>query len=96
LIGSTQAVLSQEVIVLSFDDSGVLRGIKRMDKANSLPVDVVARATPTPGGSASFMQQLMGNVGRFNPSGVGGEAGGSSIPGGSFPGSGQAIIGAPN
>jgi outer membrane protein assembly factor BamE (lipoprotein component of BamABCDE complex) len=95
LIASTQAVLSQEVIVLSFDDAGVLRGIKRMDKANSLPVDVVARATPTPGGTASFMQQLMGNVGRFNPAGAGGQAGGG-IPGGGIPGSGQSIIGAPN
>ncbi len=95
LIASTQAVLNQEVIVLNFDDAGVLRGIKRMDKANSLPVDVVARATPTPGGSASFMQQLMGNVGRFNPAAAGSQAGGG-IPGGGVPGSGQTTLGAPN
>jgi len=89
VIGSTQAVLSQEVIVLSFDDGGVLRGIKRLDKANSLPVDVIARTTPSPGSDASFMQQLLGNVGRFNP------IPGSAQSGGGIPGSGQAILGGP-
>ncbi len=91
-IARTQAVLSQEVIVLTFDDGGVLRKMQRLNKGDALPVDVVARATPSPGSSASFMQQLLGNVGRYNPipSAPGGSA---SNTGGGIPGTGAATIG---
>jgi len=65
-IAATQAVLAQNVVVLTFDDKGVLRSVSTLDQKDALPVDVVARATPSPGSSASFMQQLLGNVGRFN------------------------------
>ena len=81
-IASTQAVLTQEVVLLTFDQNGVLRDIRMRDKKNSLPVSVVARATPSPGSNASFLQQLLGNVGRFNmPSESSGIAGGGG-PGG--------------
>ena len=66
-IASTEAVQKQQIIVLTFDDKGVLREMKRLSQKNSLPVDVIARTTPTPGGHASFFQQLIGNVGRFSP-----------------------------
>jgi len=65
-IGRTQGVLQQQVIVLTFDQAGVLREVQQLTQKDSKPVDVVARATPSPGSSASFMQQLLGNVGRFN------------------------------
>ena len=68
-IGRTPGVEDQAVIALVFDDSGVLRDMKKLDQANGLPVTVVAGATPSPGTSASFLQQLFGNVGRFNPLG---------------------------
>lgn len=83
-IASTQSVLSQEVVLLTFDQNGVLRNIRTLNKKNSLPVDVVARATPSPGSSASFLQQLLGNVGRFNA-----PAGGDNVPGGAGPGESQ-------
>jgi outer membrane protein assembly factor BamE (lipoprotein component of BamABCDE complex) len=73
-IASTEGVVKQEVVVLIFDDKGVLRQVKRMSGKDSLPVDVVERTTPTPGGHASLMQELIGNVGRFNP-GLGNSAG---------------------
>ncbi len=85
VIGGTLSVLSQEVVELTFDQRGVLRDIKTRDGKDSLPVSVVTRETPSPGSNASFMQQLLGNVGKFNagPSGnassVGGFGGG---PGG--------------
>jgi outer membrane protein assembly factor BamE (lipoprotein component of BamABCDE complex) len=66
----------QQVVILSFDDKGVLTNIRKLDEANSLPVTVVARTTPSPGTEASFLQQLFGNVGRFNPLGAGGGGGG--------------------
>ena len=46
---------------------GVLQDVQQLNQNDALPVNVVARATPSPGSNASFMQQLLGNVGRFNP-----------------------------
>jgi len=81
-IAATQAVLNQDVIVLKFDDQGVLRDIHNVPKADAEPFRMVARTTPSPGTEASFLQQLFGNIGRFNPTGTatsnpGGTAGGA-------------------
>ncbi|MDE2574171.1 MAG: outer membrane protein assembly factor BamE [Rhodospirillales bacterium] len=66
VIGGTQGVLSQEAVEIHFDDKGVLTGVTRKTKADSEPVSVVARTTPSPGSNPTFLQQLLGNVGRFN------------------------------
>jgi outer membrane protein assembly factor BamE (lipoprotein component of BamABCDE complex) len=73
-IASTQAVVKQKVVVLTFDEKGVLREVKQLGQKDSLPVDVIARTTPTPGGHASIFQQIFGNVGKFGP-GLGSNAG---------------------
>src|SRR5262249_35340556 len=65
-IARTPGVLDQNVVVLSFDDQGVLRDVKKLDQEDSVPVAIVARSTPSPGPEASFLQQLFGNIGRFN------------------------------
>ncbi len=65
-IARTQGVLSQNVVVLSFNGQGVLQDVKRLDQDDSVPVSIVARSTPSPGTEASFLQQLFGNIGRFN------------------------------
>jgi outer membrane protein assembly factor BamE (lipoprotein component of BamABCDE complex) len=80
-IGRTLGELQQNVTVLNFDDKGVLKSINRLDKGDALPVSVIARTTASPGTEASFMQQLLGNVGRFNP--LGGTMPGSAAGGGS-------------
>jgi outer membrane protein assembly factor BamE (lipoprotein component of BamABCDE complex) len=67
LIGRTNGIENQAVVVLTFNDQGVLQNIQQVDKAESMPVSVVARTTPSPGTEASFLQQLLGNVGRFTP-----------------------------
>lgn len=66
-IGRTLGELDQKVIELNFDDKGVLRGINERGPDDALPVSVIARTTPSPGTEASFMQQLLGNIGRFVP-----------------------------
>ncbi|MDE2006372.1 MAG: outer membrane protein assembly factor BamE, partial [Rhodospirillales bacterium] len=78
-IGGTQGVHDQSVIVLAFDQGGVLRGIKRIDRKDALAAPIVARTTPSPGGTTGFFQQLLGNVGRIGPD-MGEQGGGS--PGG--------------
>ena len=81
-IGGTHAVLSQKVVALQFNDKGVLEHIQTRDKANSMPVQVIARTTPSPGTEASFFRQLFGNIGRFNAGGLGssGSGGGGGAP----------------
>jgi len=78
-IARTPGVDDQNVVALTFDDRGVLRDIKKLGQADALPVSVVAGATPSPGTSASFMQQLFGNIGRFN-AGAPAQSGGGGAP----------------
>lgn len=75
-VARTQAMVSMDVVRMNFDDSGVLRGIERLNIDDTLPVSVVERTTPSPGSDASIMQQLFGNIGRFNAGGGGASPGG--------------------
>ena len=70
VIAGTQTVRSQHVVIVTFDQAGVLKNVSVKDKADALPVQVVSRTTPAPGTHASFLQQLIGNIGRFNPTGM--------------------------
>ena len=72
----------QQVLVLNFDAAGTLRSFRRLDQSNAHDVAMVGRVTPSPGSEATFMQQLIGNVGRYNPLGA---LGGDTLGG---PGSG--------
>lgn len=72
----------QNVLVLSFNQAGTLQSVKHLTKQDAKSVAMVARATATPGSDSTFMQQLLGNIGRFTPgglSGLGGGGGGSSL-----------------
>jgi outer membrane protein assembly factor BamE (lipoprotein component of BamABCDE complex) len=81
-VGRTPGVVTQTVLVLSFNDQGVLQDVKRLDKDDSVPVTIVARSTPSPGTEASFLQQLFGNIGKFNAIGQPqtGPSGGAPAP----------------
>ena len=83
----TLGELTQNVVVVNFDEKGVLTTVHTLDKNDALPVSVIARTTPSPGTEASFMQQLLGNIGRFNPTGAG--------PTGSQGANGSGLGGAP-
>lgn len=85
-IGRTPGIIEQNVVVVNFDQSGVLRGVQKLGQDDSKDIAVVSRETPSPGSEASIMQQLLGNVGKFStgPTGTGGSgSGGSSGPGSS-------------
>jgi outer membrane protein assembly factor BamE (lipoprotein component of BamABCDE complex) len=69
VIGGTQRIRDQQVVVLTFDQGGVLRNIEKRGQDDAQNVTVVSRVTPSPGNSASVLQQLLGNVGRFSPGG---------------------------
>ncbi|HEY3848509.1 MAG TPA: outer membrane protein assembly factor BamE [Acetobacteraceae bacterium] len=69
-VGETPAVVSQKVVIATFNDAGVLEHVDVKDKADAMPVSVIARTTPSPGTEAGFFQQLFGNIGKFVPAGA--------------------------
>ena len=76
-------VLDQQVYVVTFDDQGVVRAVDHKILADGQEITPVARATPAPGRELSFLEQLIGNLGKFNggsSSGGGGGGGGSNGP----------------
>ena len=77
-VGRLPGVTDQTVTVLTFDEAGTLRGIKKLNQDEGLDVAMVERSTPSPGSEASFMQQLLGNVGKFNAGGGAARSPGSS------------------
>ena len=77
-IGSVPGVIRQEVLVLNFDPNGTLKSIRELNKSDAKQVAMAPGSTPSPGSEASFMQQLLGNVGKFTPAGIPGGSTSSS------------------
>jgi outer membrane protein assembly factor BamE (lipoprotein component of BamABCDE complex) len=62
-------VLDQQVVVVAFDGGGVVRDVQHLNLADGRSVDPSARETPSAGKELGFVEQLVGNFGKFNPSG---------------------------
>ncbi len=60
----------QHVVVLTFDNNGILKSISQRDLAQGVQVAMDKNQTPVPGGHAGFIQQLVGGVGSYNPLGA--------------------------
>lgn len=58
-------VVDKKVVVVAFTPEGIVETIDTVD-ADQIDVAVVRRKTPTSGNDITVMQQLLGNVGRFN------------------------------
>ena len=69
-------LLDQQVYIINFDDQGVVETISHKNLDDGREITPVARATPAPGRELSFLEQVIGNLGKFN-SGAGGTGGGS-------------------
>lgn len=69
-IGQTEGVQKQHVVVVTFDNNGVLRSITEKDKADAVHVAMDGNHTPVPGGHAGFLRMLVGGVGSYNPLGT--------------------------
>jgi outer membrane protein assembly factor BamE (lipoprotein component of BamABCDE complex) len=88
-IAKTLGVQKQHVVVLAFNNGGVLQSITQRGLKKRVPVAMDSAQTPVPGGHAGFLQQLIGGVGHYNPGiGAGGFGGGASGLGGSGSGLG--------
>ena len=64
-------VLDQQVFIVDFDDKGVVKDVGHKTLADSQPISPAPGATPAPGRELSFMEQLLGNIGRFGGSSPG-------------------------
>lgn len=59
-------LLERRVLVVGFDGAGTLTGVEEVDPARAQAVTLVDRETPTAGRSLNFIEQIVGNIGRFN------------------------------
>jgi outer membrane protein assembly factor BamE (lipoprotein component of BamABCDE complex) len=61
-------VLDQQVYIVDFDDKGVVKDVGHKTLADAENVSPAPGATPAPGRELSFLEQLIGNIGRFGGS----------------------------
>ncbi len=64
-------VLDQQVYIVRFDGNGVVASVDRKDLADGRDIEPVPGATPAPGRELTFIEQVLGNMGRFNKGGSG-------------------------
>jgi outer membrane protein assembly factor BamE (lipoprotein component of BamABCDE complex) len=61
-------VTEQEVLAINFDPNNIVDNMKIYGLQNGRMVEAVQRVTPTHGNDLTIVQQLLGNLGRFNSS----------------------------
>lgn len=61
------AISKQQVVVLKFADTGLLENVRVLNKKDAVPVAMSNKVTPTPGTKINILQQILGNVGRYDP-----------------------------
>jgi outer membrane protein assembly factor BamE (lipoprotein component of BamABCDE complex) len=67
------------IVAVTFDDDGVVQSVDELTLADGRRVAYVDRETPTRGRELTFLEQLLGNVGRLPGDQFGGE---QNLPGG--------------
>jgi outer membrane protein assembly factor BamE (lipoprotein component of BamABCDE complex) len=61
-------ILERKVVAVRFDQRGIVTKIEAQDASNVRKIQLVERETPTKGKDLTFLQQIIGNIGRFgNP-----------------------------
>ena len=65
-------VIEREVIAISFDGRGVVRNVERFGLEKGQVVPLARRVTDSGVTNKTFLRQLLGNLGRYNPQGLGG------------------------
>ena len=61
-----EKIIDQRVLAVAFDADGVVTEIRQYGIEDGRVVDLVERSTPTRGNELGFLEQLFGNIGRFN------------------------------
>lgn len=63
-------VVSRELVAISFDQRGVVQGITRYGLEDGKVIPLQRRVTSSSVEDKTFLRQLVGNLGRFNPGDV--------------------------
>ena len=58
-------ITEQHVVAIGFDESGIVTNVEEYTGEDAVQVAVVEDITPTEGHSMGFLEQALGNVGRF-------------------------------
>jgi len=64
-------VLDQQVYIVNFDGTGLVRAVDHKDLKDAREIEPAPGATPAPGRELTFLEQVLGNIGRFNKGGSG-------------------------
>lgn len=64
-------LIDQQVLAVAFDKQGKVRDVKRYGLKDGRQIAFVERETPTKGKEITFIEQTIGNFGRFNSRGTG-------------------------
>ena len=59
-------LLERRILVIKFDDRGVVETVTSFDASAGKKVELVERVTPTKGKQLGVLEQIIGNVGRFS------------------------------
>jgi outer membrane protein assembly factor BamE (lipoprotein component of BamABCDE complex) len=62
----TPVVLERKVIVIKFDEKGIVSAMNTLTLDDARQIEMVDRRTPTAGTEFGLMRQLFGNLGRFD------------------------------
>ncbi len=58
-------LLKRKVLIIIFGKNGAVKTIRHLDTTNQKEIDFVKRKTPTKGKELTFIQQAIGNLGKF-------------------------------
>lgn len=64
--------VEREVLAISFDSAGVVQNVERFGLERGQVVPISRRVTTSGVGNSTFLRQLLGNIGRFNPAALSG------------------------
>ena len=59
-------VVERQVLIVHFDKRGIVTAIEALGLDDSRTIEHIERTTPTAGNEVTFIDQLVGNFGRFN------------------------------
>ncbi|TMM54827.1 outer membrane protein assembly factor BamE [Sulfitobacter sabulilitoris] len=65
-------VVEREVVAISFDAAGVVQNVESFGLEQGRVVPLARRVTSSGVTDKTFVRQLLGNIGRFSPAGLGG------------------------
>lgn len=59
-------ITERKVVILKFDEEGMVSLVETLTAEDGKKIQPIERTTPTAGNEFNFIDQLFGNIGRFN------------------------------